>query len=142
MKIIGAMVENSRASLSSIGDDLGIGPSTVYKRLKKLERKGTIKQYTALLNNEEVGLGITAFVGICCREESKEEIAKELQGFKEVVEVHEVLEPFDVLAKVRGPSLEALKKEVLGKISSLEGVSRVSTMLVMKTIKEKCYILT
>jgi DNA-binding Lrp family transcriptional regulator len=138
-KIIETMVENSRASLSHIGEDLGISSSTVYKRLKKLEKQGIIKQYTVLLDNEKVGLKITAFVGINCGEESKKKIAKKLEDLKEVVEIHEVLEPYDFLIKVRGPALMTLKKKVLGKIQGFKGILKMDTMLVVGTVKEKCY---
>lgn len=138
-KIIYTLMNDSRKSFSDMAKDLGVGVSTVHRRVKKLRDKEVIKGFTALVDNEKIGLNATAFIGVNCENDSKNRVLKALLKINGVVDIYDVLEPYDVFAKVQGPDLKTLKTEVFDKIFDIEGVVRINTILVLKTMREKCY---
>jgi Lrp/AsnC family transcriptional regulator for asnA, asnC and gidA len=139
LKIIKFLVEDSRTTLSAIAGELGIGTSTVYKRLAKLVEKRVIRRFTILANGDKLGLGAAAYVGISCAKNSKEQIKKSLLDVSEVVEIHEVLEPYDLLIKIRSSDIKTLKEGPLNIISGMEGIEDIKPILILSTIKEALY---
>lgn len=137
--ILNELVNNGRVSLSDIAKKYDYGTTTVHKRLKRLIDLNIIKKFTVLLDNEKVGLDSLAYAGISCSKDQREILMDQLCGFNGVVEVHEVLEPYDILVKIRSTDLKTMKKEILDKISLLNGVDKVSTVLVIRTSKESYY---
>jgi Lrp/AsnC family transcriptional regulator for asnA, asnC and gidA len=136
LKILKILKEDARTKLSDIAGELEIGTSTVYKRISRLVEKGVIRQFTVLLDNEKVGLGATAFIGITCQKKNKESVKSALLDINEIVEIHEVLEPYDFLVKVRSPDIKKLKERPLSKLFSIDGVLDIKPILSINTIKE------
>jgi Lrp/AsnC family transcriptional regulator for asnA, asnC and gidA len=112
---------------------------TVYKRLSRLVKEGVIRRFTILANGEKLGLGAAAYVGINSAKNAKEDVKKALLDIKEVVEIHEVLEPYDLLVKVRSSDIKSLKEGPLNMVSGLDGVEEAKPILVLNTIKEALY---
>jgi DNA-binding Lrp family transcriptional regulator len=139
LRIIKLLVQDSRTTLSAIGEELGIGTSTVYKRLARLVKEGVIRRFTILANGEKLGLGAAAYVGINSAKNTKENVKKALLDIKEVVEIHEVLEPYDFFVKVRSSDIKSLKEGPLNTVSGLEGVEEAKPILILSTIKEALY---
>jgi len=139
LQIVRLLVKDSRTTLSSIAGELGIGTSTVYKRITKLVREGVIRRFTILADGEKLGIGATAYVGISCKRNSRENVKKSLFDIQEVVEIHEVLEPYDLMVKVRSSDVKTLKEGPLNLLSKLEGVEATKPILVVNTIKETLY---
>jgi Lrp/AsnC family transcriptional regulator for asnA, asnC and gidA len=137
--IIKLLVNDSRTTLSTIADELGIGTSTVYKRISRLVNKGVIRRFTILADGEKLGLGAAAYMGINCSKNSKEIVKEELLDIKEIVEIHEVLEPYDFLIKVKSSDIKTLKEGPLNLLSELEGIEEVKSILVVNTVKEAFY---
>jgi len=138
-KIINILVKNGRASFSDIGRELGIGISTAFKRINDLLENGIIKRATILLDNEKVGLNATAFIGIVCDKKNKESILMELRRIEEIVEIHETLEHYDFIIKIRNSDIKNLKEKVINRLLSIDGVLETNVSLVLKTVKEECY---
>ncbi len=139
LRIIKLLVQDSRTTLSAIGEDLGIGTSTVYKRLSRLVKDGVIRRFTILADSEKLGLGAAAYVGINCAKNAKEDVKKALLDITEVVEIHEVLEPYNLLVKVRSSDIKSLKEGPFSEFSGLDGVEDAKPILILSTIKEALY---
>ena len=116
--------------------ELGIGTSTVYKRLSRLVDEGVIKKFTILTDGEKLGIGAAAYVGIRCAKNAKDAVKTALLDIQDVVEIHEVLEPYDLLVKVRSSDVQSLKEGPLNILSGLEGIEDLKPILVVNTIKE------
>ena len=139
LKIIKLLVKDSRTTLSAIGTELGIGTSTVYKRITRLVKEGVIRRFTILADGDKLGLGSAAYIGVTCAKGMKDEVIRKLLDQPEVVEIHEVLEPYDLLVKVRSRDLQSLKEGPLNTVSEIEGISETRSILVLNTLKEALY---
>lgn len=134
-RIIRSLVNNSRMTLSQMSKEINVPDATISNRLKKLE-ENIIKQYTLLLNPQEVGLKVTAFIIIQTESEKHEEVEKQLSTLEELSEVYSISGEYDILIKVWAASIEELNKIVNTKIRSVDGVEDLTEMIVMDRIKE------
>ena len=87
-KILQAIQENSKQTYSEVGRQLGVAHSTVYDRIKKLEKSGIIKKWTVDMDLEKLGINyITASMTVYTDPKESENVAKKLSKSKEVLEV-------------------------------------------------------
>lgn len=77
LKILAEVVENAKASFVDIGRKLQLHPNVVAYRINKMERLGVIKEYTANLDLEKLGLGEQIYVGASFPGDSEREAVLE-----------------------------------------------------------------
>ena len=138
LKILKALQEDARQTYASIGKRLGIAHSTVYDRLRKMERHGIIKQYTAVVDGEKAGLkSITALMTIYTDPKESERVAEELSKTPKVLEVYASLsEELLIIAKVVAENQEGLHEFIANSVAPMPGVLRIRTSIVTKKFKE------
>ena len=64
IEILRLLQQNSNRTIKNIADVLGMTTTPIFDRIKKLEKKGFIDKYAAILNSRMLGLKLTVFVGI------------------------------------------------------------------------------
>lgn len=137
LQILKLVQENARVSNSEIARQIGMVPSGVLERIRKLEEGGFIQEYTARLSADALNLGLIAFVFVKSTEPpGSMDTAKNLASLPEVLEVHHVAGEDCYLLKVRlkdNHSLAVFMREKIGTIPTI--VSTRST-IVLDTIKE------
>ena len=138
--IIKRLCEDSNTSLASIGEELNVSPSTIHKRICRLKDGGIIERFTIIFDPAILELNTIAFVGIELERSAmvgkkKEEVINQLLTFREVLEIHETLVPFDLMLKLRTRDVDLLR-EVIGNVSSIEGVMATNTILTTRKILE------
>lgn len=130
------LCKNSRASTTEIAQKLGVAPSTVHNRINRLKESGIIERFTIILDPAAVGQNVTAYIGINIESTKRIAVINQLQKIDDVVEVYELLEPYDLFIKVRTHDISSLKERVLHPINDLNGVLDSSTILTTKRHKE------
>jgi Lrp/AsnC family leucine-responsive transcriptional regulator len=136
-QILSYVQKNARISNSEIARQIGMVPSGVLERIKKLEENGYIQEYTARLNAESLNLGLLAFIfvqtterpGSCC-------VSEDLAKLPEILEVHHVAGEDCYLLKIRLADNRALADFLREKIGNIPSVSSTRSVIVMDTIKE------
>jgi len=130
------LCKNSRASTTEIAQKLGVAPSTVHNRINRLKESGIIERFTIILDPAAVGQNVTAYIGINIESAKRIAVINQLKNIEDVLEVYELLEPYDIFIKVRTQDISSLKEHVLHPISDLDGVLDSSTILTTKRHKE------
>ena len=143
IQILRIIQRNSKITTREIARQLNIPVTTVFTRIKKLEQKGIIKEYRAILNEKRLGKGTTAFIlaSFSYRTQNKEllsqrELAREIAKFPEVQEVHIITGDWDLLIKVKAENVEAIGKFVIDKLRLVKGIEKTLTCVVFETEKE------
>ena len=143
IEILRIVQRNSKITTREIARQLSIPVTTVFTRIKKLEQKGIIKEYRAILNEKKLGKGTTAFIlaSFSYRTQNKEllsqrELAREIAKFPEVQEVHIITGDWDLLIKVKAENVEAIGKFVIDKLRLVKGIEKTLTCVVFETEKE------
>ncbi len=134
-EIIRSLVRNSRITLSQMSKEINVPDATISNRLKKLE-KNVIKQYTLIVDPDELGLTVTAIIIIQTESEKHENVKNELSKLEEVSEVYSVSGEYDILIKIWAHSIEELNDIMNSKIRSVDGVEDLTEMIVMERVKE------
>lgn len=136
-KILDMLQSNARVTNLDIANEIGMAPSAISERIKKLERKSLIKGYTTSINFEALGLGMTAFVFVNTNEKAGENLtAIELAKIDEVLEVHNVAGEDCYLIKVQVRDPGALGVLLREKIGAIPTVSSTRSTIVLETFKE------
>jgi Lrp/AsnC family transcriptional regulator, leucine-responsive regulatory protein len=63
-KIIALLAADGRMSFTELARQTGLSVSAAQQRVRRLEQRGVIKGYSAVISAEEIGLPLTAFVSI------------------------------------------------------------------------------
>jgi len=122
--------------LADIAGEVELSAPAVLERVKKLEVNGVIKGYQALLDGKKVGKDITAFIGVSIgNQRDIDKFATQMLHNPDVLECHHITGDESFILKVKSANTTSLEK-LLGKIRSVEGVTRTVTRVVLSTAKE------
>ncbi len=136
-QILRLLQANARISNAEIARTIGLAPSAVHQRIRKLEESGIIEGYEARVAARPAGRGLVSFVRVQTGEGAvASQITARLVALPEVQEVHRVVgeDCFFVKVRVRDPEdLAALLDE---KLQTIAGVAATRTTIVLTTAKE------
>ncbi|NGF56159.1 Lrp/AsnC family transcriptional regulator [Parapedobacter sp. SGR-10] len=136
-QILRIMQDNARTNNADIARELGMAPSAILERVKKLEQKEVILAYQAKINPQALEQTLLSFIFIKTSDIIGEQrIAYLLADIPEVQEVHDIAGDDGYLIKVRtsdAAGLVDLMRNTLGKI---EGILSTRTTIVLETVKE------
>ena len=136
-----AILENlqadARISNAEIGRRVGLAPSAVFERIRKLEERGAVRGYNANIDPAAVDLGLLAFVFVRSEERRGSPLTEAaLVAMPEVQEVHHIAGEDCFMLKVRVRDTSALNELLADRISALENVTSTKTTIVLRTAKE------
>jgi Lrp/AsnC family leucine-responsive transcriptional regulator len=127
--LVQALREDGRATLAALATVTGLSQSAVQARVRKLEARGVITGYRAVVDLEAVGLPLTAFVEITPLDQSQTDDAPErLRALPGIEACYSVAGDANYLLLVRVPSPSALE-DLLGVIRREVRVSTRSTIV-------------
>ncbi|WP_028708445.1 Lrp/AsnC family transcriptional regulator [Propionicicella superfundia] len=135
-QILGLLIGDGRMSYTDIGRATGLSTSAVQQRVRKLENRGVITGYRAVVSNEALGLMITAFVR--CRAVdpmTEDELPGRIADLPEVVACYSVAGDASVLLRVLVPTPAALA-ELLSRLR-LVGCSTVTELVLAVPFEER-----
>jgi len=138
-QLLSILQENGRATLKELSRLTGMRETTIFARIKRLEREGIIKEYRAILDPKALGKGTTAFILIKYDPSfgfTQREVAEKISKLPEIQEVHIIAGDWDMIAKIREKDVESLGRVVLDKIREIEGVKETVSLIVFESIKE------
>ncbi|MSR06528.1 MAG: Lrp/AsnC family transcriptional regulator [Gemmatimonadetes bacterium] len=134
--ILNILQDNARVANTDIAGRVGLAPSAVLERVRKLEERGLIQGYHARINPKPVGRGLLAFVFVRTEEREESRTARRLAEIPEVQEVHNIAGEDCYLVKVRVSDPEALGRLLRDKVGTLPAVRSTRTTIVLETMKE------
>ena len=136
-KILGILQDNARTTQADIAKAVGLAPSAVLERMRKLEARAAIRDYVATIDPHLVNRGLLAFVSVKTNEYGPEQpSALALAQIPEVMEIHHVAGEDCFLLKVRAKDAEHLGHMLRKQIASVSGVTSTRTTIVLETVKE------
>src|SRR5437868_835127 len=136
-EILTIIRSNARMSNAEIARKIGMAPSAIFERIRKLEGRGIICGYEARINPTPVGLGMLAFIFVRAAEKvGSMEAGKLLAQVPEVQEVHQVAGEDCYLVKVRVADTEALGRVLRDRFGAIGSITSTRTTIVLATLKE------
>lgn len=137
-KILAILQENARTSNAEIARRVGIVPSAILERIRKLEKRGIIQGYSLRIKARALGYAMLVFVTIRTKGMPLQDIetAHLLAEIPEVQEVHCVAEEECYIVKMRVKDAEHLSYVMREKFGEIDNIVATRTTLVLETVKE------
>lgn len=135
-KILGLLQRDARMTNAAIATEVGLTAPSVFERIRKMEQRGIIRGYSAILEPEALGKYIAAFIRLTVIDDEKYEAGVEaLSQDPEVLECYHVAGEDCLILKTRVGNPGELEK-LLKRIRNLLTVQRSVTMIALSVIKE------
>lgn len=139
-KILRVLQADARLNTKQIAAKIGLTVTPTYERLKKIEQSGVIKKYVALLDREQIGKTIVAYITVSLQLHSKPMISafeKAIIKVPEVMESFHVAGNFDYLLKVVVNDMNSYQNFLINKLAAIENIAHVQSSFVMTEIKHQ-----
>jgi Lrp/AsnC family leucine-responsive transcriptional regulator len=135
--ILELLQDNARISQADVARVVGLAPSAVLERIRKLEARGVIKGYAALLDPHVAEQAMLAFIAVrTAQAPGDESVAQALAQCPEVLELHHVAGDDCYLLKVRARDAEHVGQLLRHRFGRIPGVVSTRTTIVLETVKE------
>ena len=137
LEILKILQEKARIPNVEVARQVGLAPSAVLERIRKLEKRKIVEGYEVRLNPRFFDKGLVAFITVKTDENADEiEVGKKLARRPKVQEVHYVAGEDAFMVKLRGENTEEIGRMIRETIRSIDGVQSTKTSIVMSTYKE------
>ena len=128
-RILELLAADGRMSFTDLGKATGLSTSAIHQRVKRLETRGLIKSYAAVIDYDRVGLPLTAFISIRPIDPSQPDDSPErLRGIPEIESCWSVAGDESYILKVRVPTPRDLE-DLLARIRAAANVSTRTTIV-------------
>ena len=125
LRILRILQENSKITTKEIAELLNLSPSPVYERTRKLEKKGYIKKYVAILDKKLIRRPVTVICMVSLRYHNEgfiDKFEKQINGLKEVQECFHMAGKVDFFLKINLQSLDDYHEFVRVRLSKIENI--------------------
>ena len=134
-RILGVLLLEGRIPIVDLAERVGLSPTPCRKRVANLEQSGVISRYGAVIDADEAGYPVTAFVSV----ELERQDAEALSQFQtQVAEFEEVVQGFlmtgsqDFLLRVIVEDLHAFERFLQDKLTKIQGIRSVRSRFALK----------
>lgn len=135
LEIIRLLQANSRKSFRDIARLLHLSLNTVSTRIRRMEREGVIRSYSAVVDPVLAGLDLTAVIGIQISRGKLIEVQKKISSERNVTAVYDVTGEWDSIVIARFANRNELNA-FIKKVLTMEYIERTLTQVVLNTVKE------
>lgn len=136
--LLRALQLDGRLSNVQLARKISLSPPATHSRLKRLEKDGYIRQYTAVVDRDKAGYDLLCFIHISLQMHQVAQVEKFREATRrmpEVLECHHITGEHDYLLKVVLKNRKDLERFVVDKITPIPGVARIHTSLVLTEVK-------
>jgi len=140
-QILQILQKKARIPNVEVARAIGMAPSAVLERIKKLEARGVIQGYEVRLNPEMFNCAMTAFIHMWTKDPSKIfETGKAVSSIAQVQEVHYLAGEDCLLAKLKVSDNKELETILRTRISEIDTIKDFKTFIALSTFKESAKI--
>lgn len=139
LKILRILQKNGKITNIQLSNEIGLSPAPTLERVRKLENSGVIKSYHAVVNAAKLGVNITTFMQVTLtyhKANSIQRFKEEVDNIDEIVECYHVTGQGDFLLKVVTKDIAAYERLILDKITNIEGMGQIQTIMVLSKYKD------
>jgi Lrp/AsnC family leucine-responsive transcriptional regulator len=138
LQILKTLQKNAKLTTKELADAVNLTPTPVFERQKRLERKGYIRKYIAVLDPEKLDLGLLVFCKVKLKQinhEIADAFTRRIMHLPEVTECYNTSGAYDYLLKVRARDMKQYQEFVLTKLGDIDSVGSIESTFVMSEIK-------
>ncbi|AEN06799.1 transcriptional regulator, AsnC family [halophilic archaeon DL31] len=134
-RLINALLDDGRASLRSLGEQLDVSVTTVSNHLRDLEGEGVIEGYTPKVNYQKLGYDVTAVLQLKVEGSALPEITDRLTELRGMISVYEVTGDHDVVAVAKFEDTDDMNERIK-RILVDDDIRESNTSVVLNAVAE------
>ena len=137
-KLLALLQQDSKQTNKELSNKLNLSVTAVYERIKKLEKKGVINKYVALVKKETIEKAFVAFCHIKLLQHTQEYVVKfekEVTSLTEVLECYHISGDYDYLLKVLVKDMEAFREFMVKKLTTISHIGSTHSMFMINEVK-------
>ncbi len=138
LQILKLLQRNARLTTRELAKEVNLSTTPVFERIKRLEKEGYIREYTAVLDANKLGQGFTVFCSVKLRQMSKDtanDFVARIKDIPEVAECYNITGEYDYLLKINAPDMRYYNEFIINVIGTIDSVGSVLSSFVMNEIK-------
>lgn len=139
LELLKRLQRDASASKADLARQLNLSQPAIHHRIKRLEERGYIRAYVALLDRQLLDLDLTCFVQISVQRHHRDHIVafeQAVLAIPEVLDCHHMTGEFDFLLRVVVANRKALETLLVDRLSTLPGVAHLQTSVVLSEVKQ------
>jgi Lrp/AsnC family transcriptional regulator, leucine-responsive regulatory protein len=140
LRILAQLQQDGSLTNVELARRVHLSPSPCLARVKALESGGVIERYVALANAKALGLGLSVFINISLKSQSKEALAefeRRIAEHDEVMECYLMTGDSDYLIRVAVPDIAALERFILEQLTPIPGIEKIRSSFALKQVRYK-----
>jgi DNA-binding Lrp family transcriptional regulator len=134
-KLVNALLDNGRASLRSLAEELDVSVTTVSNHLADLEEAGVIEGFTPIVDYDKLGYDVTAILQLKVRGEALPTVTDSLRAEKQMVSVYETTGDYDVIAVGKFKDTDDMNGQIKAVLSNAD-INESNTSVVLNIVTE------
>jgi len=134
-KILRELQRDARISFKTIAQRVGVSEATVFVRVRKMQERGVIRGFSAIVDPKAVGKDLTAIVLVRSNPKTFPGALEALRRFDEIYEIYDVTGEYYSILKIRTSGTEELGK-IIDEVGKIDGIAGTETIIVLRTVKE------
>ena len=139
LQILKTLQRNAKLTTKELADTVHLTPTPVFERQKRLERRGYIKKYVAVLDAEKLDKGLQVYCKVKLKQ-INHQIAKNfthrILRIPEVTECYNTSGAYDYLLKVYARDMKQYQEFILNKLGEIEELSSIESTFVLSEVKQ------
>jgi len=139
-KIIRELQADARLTNQDLSERVGLSPSPCLRRVRNLERKGTVQGYTAIVDQEQYGLPINVFLSVRLEKQTQELIKtfeQQVQDIDEILECYLMTGSSDYLLRIVSDSLKSYERFIKETLTRIPGIGTIESAFTFGIVKKK-----
>ena len=139
IQILKTLQKNAKLTTKELADAVHLTPTPVFERQKRLEKRGYIKKYVAILDPEKLNQGLLVFCKVKLKQinhEIADAFVRKIMRIPEVTECYNTSGAYDYLLKVRAQDMKRYQEFVLNKLGDIDTVGSIESTFVMSEVKQ------
>ncbi len=140
LKILQILQSRGKITNIQLSQEIGLSPAPTLERVKKLEKEGRyIESYHAKVNEAALGLGFSALIHVSLTRQVNNAINNfidHVESIDEIVECYQLTGNYDYQLKVMVKDIPAFENLIANKLSQIEEIGQMQTMVVLSKIKD------
>lgn len=136
-RILRELQRDGRITNQELAERIGLSPSPCLRRVRLLEQANVISRYVALVNPQQTGLAVTAFVRVRLEEQDDRHLAifeKKIASLPEIMECYLMTGESDYQLRVLVSSLAEFEDFLRQKLTRIEGISQITSSFALRPV--------
>jgi len=140
LRLLELLQSNGRITNLELAEQLGLSPTPVARRWKRLEEEGYIRGYTALVDRKKLGYSVSAYIMVRLRSnkwQMAEQFERSVAQLNQVMDCSVVTGNADYLLRVVARDLEDYERFVKRELAVIDSVETIDSTIVLSQTVER-----